>query len=109
MLNAGRLRHKIRIESPVNEQDEAGQVKVKEWALVARPFAEVLGVGGGESLRGRQIEAQTTHLVTIHWRAGILPTMRVVHEGRLLNIVRVDDPEGDRRMLVIQCEAMADA
>lgn len=80
------------------------------WATISQGAsvpAQVLGVGGGERKRGQQIEAGVTTMVTMRFRTDIDPTMRIVHDGRSLNIVRVYDPDGSRVSLVCQCKETA--
>lgn len=62
-------------------------------------------VGGGETVRGRQMEANTTGLVTAAWSPAvraITPAMRLVIEGRKLEIVNVMDLDGKNREITMQ-------
>lgn len=62
-------------------------------------------VTGGETIRGRQMEAHTVALLTVPYSPttrGIHQKMRVLINGRKLNIVSVLDLEGKRRELAIQ-------
>ena len=64
--------------------------------------ATVKAVGGGESLNGRQIEANVTWVVEAHWGGAITaatPRNRITvskgeYAGRLLNIERIVPVEG---------------
>lgn len=63
----------------------------------------VEAVTGGETLRGRQVSAQTRTVFTVRYVSGVTTKMSVSYEGRTLGILRSDDPYGDRRELRIEC------
>lgn len=105
MARAGKLIHTFAIEEPLQLRDaETGQIKPTWRAVASCVFGERIAVGGGETIRGKQVEAITSHAVLTHWRPNILPTMRLrFADGEILHIVRADDPDGRRRDLLIQC------
>lgn len=106
-LAAGELFQRISIESATESQDSTGQV-VRTWATLAGPSllpARVESVGGGESIRGRQVMGETRMLFTLRFRADVRATHRVVYEGRRYPILRAADPYGDKRELRIECSA----
>lgn len=72
----------------------------------ASEWCEVLSVGGGERVRGVQIEAGIDTVVAMRFRNDLDPTMQIVHDGRSLNIVRASDPDGRRRELIVQCKEL---
>jgi len=105
MIPAGTLRQRITLQEATHEQDAAGQ-PVALWGALAGGSnlpARVENVTGGETIRGRQVSAETTTLLTIRYLAGVTPQMRVLYEGRTLGIVRASDPDGARRELRIEC------
>jgi SPP1 family predicted phage head-tail adaptor len=109
MLQAGRLHHGITIQAPTNTGDSSGQ-PIPAWNAITdgtNVRAEVVPVGGGERIRGVQIEPGITTVVTIRWRANVTPECRVIHGTRTLNIVRADDPNGRKEMLLLQCNEIA--
>ena len=103
-MRAGRLRHCIDIQKPTATADSSGQM-VEAWtSYVAQNVpAEILGVAGGETMRGRQVDADATSMVTIRWRDDVNPTHRIKYGSRTLNIISAYDPTGDRVELQIQC------
>lgn len=110
-MRAGKLRQVVRIERATLANDAAGQpVEVgppKAIAGGAAVPAEVLAVSGGETVRGSQMEAGVTTLVTMQWRGDVTTADRIIHDGRALNVVRAVDPDGRRRSLVCQCSEVA--
>lgn len=106
MLSAGRLNTQLLIE-----QDLAGQDEDQDWEAIPHGtvWGEVLAVGGGERVRGTQIEAGVNTLVTIRFRDDVTSRMRfaIVGTERKLNIVRAVDPDMSREKLVCQCSELA--
>ena len=104
MIPAGTLRQRITIQQSTDSQDATGQ-PIRTWAnVISGVPARVESVAGGETVRGRQVMAQTTTLLTTRWMSGITPSMRIVFCNRTLGILRVNDPVGDRRELRIECK-----
>lgn len=105
-ISAG-LNRRIDIQENTPSPDANGQ-PVASWSDVySRLPAEVMGVGGGESLRGDQVEAIVDSIIRIRYpRTTTLPApeMRVLLNGRTLNVVRVLDKTGDRRELFLMCK-----
>lgn len=105
MVRAGDLRQRItikrlnRTQSPTTGEMLAGTPSV----LAANLPAKVEAVSGGELVRGRQVSAEATTLFTVRYRADVTTQMIVTYESRTLNIVRAQDPYGDRRELRIEC------
>lgn len=108
-MRAGTLRHYIDIQYENSSADGNGQL-IPSWTNITNGTnipAEVLAVGGGERVRGQQIEAGVTTLVTMRYRSDVTALMRIVHGSRNLNIVRAVDPDGRSRRLVCQCQEVA--
>lgn len=109
-MRPGNLRQVVRIERATLANDAAGQ-PIETWSAIAGGAAvpaEVLAVSGGETVRGSQMEAGVSTLVTMQWRGDVTTAMRIVHDGRALNVVRAVDPDGRRRSLVCQCAEVAE-
>ena len=103
-LAAGTLRNRVDIEEPTDGTDGNPEptFSVMEGGLDVP--AEILYVSGGERVRGQQMEATATALVTIRWRSGVTARHRFDVGGEKLNILRVYDPDNGRRVrLVCQC------
>lgn len=106
-LSAGDLNQRITLQQSSTSPDGAGQ-PIPTWEdLVTGVPAQVMAVAGGETLRGRQVAADVSTLITIRFRSGITSRMRVQHEGRTLGILRTVDPDGHRWMLELHCREEA--
>lgn len=102
-LDAGRLRHRITLQSATQTRDSSG-TPIDTWSDVVTLPAEALAVGGGEQLRGRQVHAEATMVFIVRWRADISVAMRVVWGGMPWGIVFAGDPYGDQDQLRIECK-----
>lgn len=74
---------------------------------------KVLPVSGAESIRGRQLLAETTHVVMLRYLPNILPSDRIsiiggLFNGRTLGIVaiREADSDGEQQSLELQCKEL---
>ena len=97
----GKLRHLVTIQ-----QDNGSIVKhehVPSWGTLASVRASIEDVGGGELVQGVQMDAMTNRLVMIRWRGDVTPRMRVLFGLRELNIASVNNRDGRRKWLFLQC------
>lgn len=103
---ARELRHKIIIQAE-NPQTDGGGGEGDPWAApttVATARARIEPLKGSEQLRAMQLEDKISHLITIRYRAGIIPKMRIKFGTRLFNIRFVRNPEERNRFLELTCE-----
>ena len=101
MSNAANKRHRIDFETPVETQDDTGEARV-EWSRFrcAEP-AEFTSLSGIESVRGRQLEAQTKAIFKVNNREGYTTKMRIKFEGRIYGITHINPIGVMRRELEI--------
>lgn len=78
MIQAGKLRHKVTIQTPTETQDEYGQ-PVQTWATFAEVFASVEPIRGREFFAAQQIQSDVTTRIRIRYLSGVTTKMRVVH------------------------------
>ena len=84
-----------------------------DWRAVPLDWpCEVIDGGGGETIRGRQTTAQTTHvLVGDYWSVknrGINANMRATFGGQRAGIVHVSDADGSNRQMRIEVRTETD-
>ena len=82
-MRAGNLRHRISIQKPVVTRNNLGGVD-KSWQEFATAKAAVTPLRAREYFAARQVQAETTHLVTIRYITGITSEMRVIFNGRVV-------------------------
>lgn len=99
---AGRLDKRITIQSATSARDGSGQpiLTWSDWAVV---WAAVEPIRGREYFAAQQVSAETTHRVTIRYRSGVSPQMRVVFNGRTFRIEAVIDPQEHHERLELMC------
>ena len=103
--SVAQLRHRIIVKSRSTTQDADTGQPVESWSTrFASEPAKYEQVSGGEFLRGRKIDAQTTAIFTVNYRQGYATTDTITYDGKTYGIVRIDTPEGVRRYLEIQAK-----
>ena len=96
----GQRRHKATAWQHDGSQDDAGQPTYSndtDWSPVVTNWpVELVAVRGGETLRGRQVAAETTHVVFGEYFGGngILPEHRCVIDGVTFGVVSAMDIDG---------------
>lgn len=84
-MRAGELDTPLVIEQRSVTRDAYG-AELVSWITFASSWGRFEDVGGGESLRGAEVQAQRLTRVTVRHVAGITADMRVVGAGRTLQI-----------------------
>lgn len=84
-LAAGRLRHRVRIEQPVEDRDEDSGAVITTWALVAEVWAAIEPLSTREFIQAAAVQSEITGRIVIRFRDGLTPDMRIIHNGRVLN------------------------
>lgn len=102
MTTAGRLHHRVTIQEHVTGQDEFGQ-PIDTWADVATVWAAVEPLRGREYFAAQQVNAEVTARIRTRYRKGVRPSMRVLYDGRLYDILSVIDPEERHQELQLMC------
>lgn len=105
MIPAGRRDQRVLLQSRVG-RDAAGQ-PIEAWGDVVpdgdgRIWAEVRDISGREFVSAGATQNEVLTTITILYRAGIGPAMRVVHGVDIYNIVAVLRSR-DRRTLQLMC------
>lgn len=85
-MRAGRLKHKVTIESPIEVPDEAGEWEVAIWGVYATRRAEITPLSGTEQFRAQHLDPEVTHSMRMRFVKGITPEMRIVWGDRIFDI-----------------------
>jgi head-tail adaptor len=102
--DAGAMRDVIRIEQRSTEQDAAGE-QVPTWALVAERYAEKTETPGTEGWSSRERIARVPTSFRMRWPSfTVRPDMRVIHKGRVYNVLSAIDETGVSKDLLLTCE-----
>lgn len=83
---------------------------VPAWALFAGNVpAEFVPLSGREYLQAAATQSEVTARVTIRYMAGVVPTMRLVHDGTAYRIEAVlPDPTARRHITLMVSTGEAD-
>ena len=89
-LEAGRLRHRVRIEQLENLLDSNGEVVQDEstgtvaqvWSEVATVWAAIEPLSAREFIQSQATQSQITARIIIRFRDGLNAAMRLVHVRR---------------------------
>lgn len=101
-MNPGKLRHRVTFVQDQEVPDGMGGVTVQP-VDVATVWAAVEPLQGRERYAAQQVQAETSHRVTIRYRAGLNTAMRIRFQGRMFNILAIIDPEERREQLQLLC------
>ncbi len=108
MVDAGAMRHQVRIEQRSTTQDAAGE-PVNTWTLFAERRAELVRAPGREIWASAQRNGRVPVVFRLRYLAGVLPQMRLVFDGRTHNILSAVDQAGREEELVIAAEELVEA
>lgn len=105
MSLASRLNKRIVIQRQSTAQDAAGQ-PIDTWTNViadgdGKCWAEVKDISGREFVSGGAEQSSVTTRITIRYRPGISPALRVLHGADVYNVVAVLGQDG--RTLQLMC------
>ena len=101
----GSMRHRIRLERPVDMPDGAGG-SIRTWQLAAESWASVTPIVAGEDGLDEQVQDLGRMRILMRWRAGIDASMRLIHDGRTYEIDSVTDPDARKRFLTVDAREM---
>jgi SPP1 family predicted phage head-tail adaptor len=66
-------------------------------------WAGIITTGGKEFYAAQRLHAETTAVIKIRYRTGLLPTMRIKYGERYFDILSINDVDEDHREMLISC------
>ena len=96
----GQRNQPISIESNVGGRDELGTPQ-DSWQEFAPAWAKVTNKSGDESNTGGRVHAAATYWFIVDWIPGVDESMRIIWNGKTLNISNAHDPDGTCAVLKI--------
>lgn len=86
-IHAGKLRHRIEIQHKITPRNPAtGSFLEPVWVEFAKVYAAVEDLSARDFVAAKAGQSQVTGRMVIRYRAGVLPTMRVIHRGETYSI-----------------------
>lgn len=101
-MRAGKLRRRITLER-LEQVPDGGGGYTETWVALATLWAAVEPLRGNERFQAQQVSNTLTHKVTIRYRAGVTPKMRIVYGSHVFAIEAVIDPEERHERLELLC------
>lgn len=98
----GQMSERVRIESSVLVPDGQGG-HVQGWALRAVVWALVEPLSSTEALQAKALTATLNVALTLHYRADLSITDRILIGARVLHIASYHDPTGRHAELRVLC------
>ena len=102
-IKLGDLRHKIAIERETKTSDGMGGETVT-WSAVFNPKVKIKPMRGNERLQAMRLEATVSHVITMRYVSGVLPSDRVNYNGRLMQIRAVINVNERNKWLELYCD-----
>jgi SPP1 family predicted phage head-tail adaptor len=89
-LRAGRLRHRVQIQSVGSTVDDYGDLS-NSWSTDASVWASIVPVGGTEDNIAGELTGVATHSIKMRYRSGVTAQSRIVFDSRTFEIESVKD------------------
>ena len=104
-MRAGKLRHRVTIQQPVETQDSYGE-PIITWTALDTVWGAVEPLRGGESYtrNDAQLLAEADYRIRLRHRSDVTHKMRVVWGTRVFQINHVADVMERQRELHLMCE-----
>jgi len=108
---AGPKRQRVSVETLSESRDGYGQ-KQKTWTTQGTYWASIRNLSGREAVNAKQIKADTTHMVTMRYigalfaSPGLLPSMRLLFNSRVFNILYVNNIDERNREYQLLCQEL---
>lgn len=104
-MRSGRLRHQITLQSPVTGQNSVGE-KIQTFADVGVVWAGVEDAttkAAASDYSSDQVYHHADKLIIIRHRHDIREGWRILHQGRALSVLHLDDRDGRNAVLHLRC------
>lgn len=102
-MAAGKLRHRLFLEAPVETPDGSGGVSIS-WTMQAALWGEVRPRRSNERTSTDAQRTHITHRITVRHRTDVRPQMRFTHGTKTYRITGSFDPDG--RSTWLACDAV---
>lgn len=107
-MQAGRMRHRVRIQRAVEARNGLNEV-ITTWSSLATVWASVEPLRGREFFDAEQVQSEVSHRVVMRAYPGLTARDRLLYDGRLLQIIAVIDVRERGKEFQVMCREMPDA
>jgi SPP1 family predicted phage head-tail adaptor len=84
-MRAGTMNRRVVVQRATETQGTTGELATT-WVDVATVWASITPMKGDELYRAQQVNARLSHRVSMRFRDGVTPKMRLSYGARLLQI-----------------------
>ena len=102
----GTLRHRLRLEEPLDVSDGSGGFE-RSYRTLAYVWARVNPITADAQFIEQRYEQTTGFQVDLRWRSDIAAGMRFVFRNRILLVHTVRNFDSARRFLTCACEEIS--
>jgi len=106
MVTISQLRHRVTLQQPSLASDGMGG-GIRTWTDVATVWASIEPLRGSSFWQAQQVQAKTTHTVTIRYRPGITTDYRIAFGSRRFQIDAIQNPSEANRYLLLYCTELS--
>lgn len=103
-MNPGRLKFRIRLESPGTTQNAIGET-VAGWTHFATVYADIVDISGREYVAAGASQNTANTKITIRHLDGVTNAMRALHGSNTYNVESVLGQ--DKKSLLLMCTRAA--
>lgn len=103
MVSIGAMNQRVTIRTATTTTSTATGEQVDTWADVATVWARVNPLAGRERYAAQAIQSELAYRVTLRYRSGVVPKMRLTWESKTLEIVSAANEGATDRFSVLDC------
>ena len=100
--STGRLRHRLTLEAAARTPDGGGGA-AETWSAIAQLWGQIRPTSGIEVFETDGLSGRVSHEITLRYRSGVTPSMRLASGSRRFEIVAIIDIDERRRWLKCLC------
>jgi SPP1 family predicted phage head-tail adaptor len=102
-MNINKLKHRVTIQQQNGTLNDGGGNIKPNWVDVVTVWASVSPINAQESIIAERRGQQVTHSISVRYRTDISPKMRLLFNGRVLDIQTIVNINEENKELKIQC------
>lgn len=103
-MRAGTLRHRVTVEHKTETRDSYGGVSQVWTTFAASVPAAILPLSGREFFDAEANQSEVSAKIVMRMLSGLLPSMRIAHDGQTYNIRAILPDPLLARHVVCMCE-----
>jgi len=101
-MRAGRLRHRVTLQSKTETRDSYGGAVIT-WSDVATVYAAIEPLSGREWFAQQQVQSEVSVRIVVRYRAGITAANRIAHGATYYDILSVINHDEKDHMITLMC------